>query len=88
LLYCYAVPLYRRLADAGDGSAIWWLAELLVEQGDVLEAMEFLRVLAGAGVPFAARRLLELLVEQGRVGELRARADAATIWPLRRWSAC
>jgi len=64
------------------------LAELLVEQGDVLEAMEFLRVLADAGVPFAARRLVELLVEQGRVRELRAAPTPATIWPLRRWSAC
>ena len=33
LLYRYAIPLYRRAADAGDGYAAMRLAELLAERG-------------------------------------------------------
>jgi tetratricopeptide (TPR) repeat protein len=72
LLYGYATPLYRRLADAGDKDAARHLAWRLVEQGRVDE----LRARADAGDHQAAWRLAELLVEQGRVDELRARADA------------
>ena len=35
LLYCYAIPLYRLAADAGDGDAAWRLAGLLAERGDL-----------------------------------------------------
>ena len=38
LLYCYAIPLYRHAADAGDGHAAWQLAGLLDERGDLDEA--------------------------------------------------
>ena len=78
LLYCYAIPLYRRAtnADAGDGNAAYRLAGLLAEQGNVEE----LRARADAGDGVAAYRLAGLLAEQGNVEDaiaiLRARADA------------
>ncbi|MFI6485505.1 tetratricopeptide repeat protein [Nonomuraea sp. NPDC050663] len=76
LLYRYASLLYRHAVGAGDGSASRRLAELLVEQGQVDEAIEVLRVRADTGDVFAAGRLVELLVEQGQVEELRVRAEA------------
>ena len=35
LLYRYAIPLYRRAADAGDTDAAEQLTSLLAEQGDI-----------------------------------------------------
>ena len=42
LLYCYAIPLYRHTADAGDVSAAFELAGLLAEHGNLDEAMQIL----------------------------------------------
>ena len=61
LLYCYAIPLYRHAADAGDGEAARRLAGLLAERGDV----DALRARADAGDGEAARRLAGLLAERG-----------------------
>jgi len=72
LLYCYAIPLYRRAADAGDWLAADRLAELLVKQDRIAE----LRSRADASDESAAARLADLLAEQGNVEELRTRADA------------
>ncbi|MBW4704654.1 hypothetical protein [Micromonospora sp. RL09-050-HVF-A] len=58
-------------ADAGDRHAAVRLADLLVEQGHVDEAIDTLRVRADAGDQYAAVRLVDLFVEQGRVDELR-----------------
>jgi hypothetical protein len=49
LLYGYAIPLYRRAADVGDGEAASWLARLLAERGDLTGAERFLRAAADAG---------------------------------------
>jgi hypothetical protein len=82
LLYCYAIPLYRHAADAGDEHAAGRLAELLAEAGD----LDGLRARADAGDEHAARRLAELLAEAGDLDGLRARADAdagdghAAVW--------
>ena len=72
LLYRYAIPLYRRAADAGDGDAAGRLAGLLAERGDLDE----LRARADAGDGDAAGRLAMLLADRGDLDELRARADA------------
>ena len=58
-LYHYAIPLYRRAADAGDRfAACGWL--LLAERGDLDE----LRARADAGDRLAALRLADLLAER------------------------
>ena len=77
LLYRYAIPLYRRAADAGDtgdGHAAGQLVELLSQRGDLDE----LRARADAGDDngVAAWRLAGLLADRGDLDELRARADA------------
>ena len=76
LLYCYAIPLYRHAADAGDGEAARRLAGLLAERGDV----DALRARADAGDGEAARRLAGLLAERGdtdgAIQVLRAPSDA------------
>ena len=72
LLYRYAIPLYRRAADAGDGYAAMRLAVQLYNRGD----LDQLRDRAGAGDVAAARRLAVLLAGRGDLGPLRDRADA------------
>jgi hypothetical protein len=72
LLYCYAMPLYRYAADAGDSDAAIWLAYLLAEHGELDE----LRARADAGSRAAAGRLAELLAQHGDLDKLRAQADA------------
>jgi hypothetical protein len=72
LLYCYAIPLYRRAADAGDEQAAYQLAELLAWRGD----LDQLRARTDAGDRYAARRLGDLLKERGELEELRAWAEA------------
>ena len=72
ILYCYALPLLWRSADAGDFQAAESLTELLVAQGDV----EALREHADAGNFQAAIRLAGLLAERGDVDALRERANA------------
>ena len=80
LLYCYAVPLYWRAADAGDEAAAVRLGELLAGRGDV----DGLRARADAGDKAAAWQLARLLADRGDLGELRARAEAgdedAAVW--------
>jgi len=76
LLYCYAIPLYRSAANAGDGHAAERLADLLAERGDLDEAMQILRARADAGDEYAAYKLARLLAERGDLDGLRARADA------------
>ena len=61
LLYCYAVPLWRLAADAGDRHAAWRLAKLLAGRGD----LDGLRARADAGDRHAAERLAHLLAEKG-----------------------
>ncbi len=76
LLYCYAIPLYRYAADAGEGLVADYLAELLAGRGD----LEELRARADAGDGYAAGQLARLLADRGDLEEaiqiLRARADA------------
>ena len=80
LLYRYAIPLYRLAADAGDGNAVLWLADLLAGRGDPDGAAQVLRARAEAGDMRAAYHLAELLAERGEPDEgtqiLRGRADA------------
>ena len=79
-LYDYAIPLYRRAADAGDEIAAKILVRLLAEQRDLNE----LRRRADAGDQLAASRLANLLADRGDLNELRRRADAgdrfAAVW--------
>ena len=76
LLYCYAIPLYRRVADAGDEYAAYELAGLLADRGD----LDGLRTRADAGGGAAAYRLAGLLFSRGDLDQaeqiLRASADA------------
>jgi hypothetical protein len=72
LLYRYAIPLYRRAAEAGEGGAAWQLDSPLVGRGDLDE----LRARADAGDEAAASHLADLLANRGDLDELRARADA------------
>jgi hypothetical protein len=60
MLYCYAIPLYRRAADAGNTWAARPLADLLTARED----LDGLRVLA-ASDRYAAMRLVGLLKERG-----------------------
>ena len=75
LLYRYAIPLYRRAADADDEFAAVQLADLLAKRGDLDGAVQMLRAPADHGDPDAVTRLAELLVRRGDLDELRARAD-------------
>ncbi|MFI9452598.1 hypothetical protein [Amycolatopsis sp. NPDC052450] len=72
LLYRYAMPLLRRVADTGDDTARMALAELLVQRGMIGELYER----ADAGDRWAAMRRAYALVEHGRVDELGVRADS------------
>ncbi len=72
LLYCYAIPLYRHAADAGDGDAAYQLAELLERRGD----LEGLRALEREAYADAAGLLEERGDLDGVEQILRARADA------------
>jgi hypothetical protein len=65
LLYGYAIPLYRHAADAGDGDAALWLADLLAGRGDLEGATLVLRARADAGDEAAGRRLADLLIRRG-----------------------
>jgi len=71
LLYCYAIPLYRQTADAGDGYAAGQLALLLEARGDLDE----LRARADTDNRDAARQLAGLLKARGDLDGIRARAD-------------
>jgi len=66
LLYRYAMPLYRRAADAGDAEAVWELAALLAMRGD----LDGLRAFADASGGYTARRLADMLEERGDLSEL------------------
>src|SRR6266566_6812575 len=76
LLYRYAIPLYRRAAEAGEEKAAARLAGQLVRRGDVEE----LRARADAGDETATWWLADLLAERrdldGAIQLLRAQADA------------
>jgi hypothetical protein len=80
LLYCYAIPLYRHVADTGDGDAARRLAGLLAERGDLDE----LRARADAGDVSAARRLAGRLARAGDLDELRARARVGDLTAAQR----
>jgi hypothetical protein len=80
LLYCYAIPLYRHAADAGDGLADRQLASLLEQRGN----LDGLRALAYAGDIPSAGWLAGLLVERRDLDGLRARADAGDWFAARR----
>ena len=64
--YRYAAFFYRRLAESGDGYAAHRWADLLVQQGQVEEAIVVLRPQADAGHWYARQRLVDLLA----MGEL------------------
>ena len=87
LLYCYATPLYRYAADAGDPDAAVGLAWLLAQRGEQDEAMQILRARADAGDTEVARQLAWLLAQRGDLDEamqiLRARADAGDQYAVR-----
>jgi hypothetical protein len=91
LLYRYAIPLYRPVADAGDTSAAARLTELLAEHGDLDEAVQlrlqvlralvkrtgfFAELFSRLGGAFGTSRLAELLAEHGDMAGLRALAKA------------
>ena len=73
LLYCYAIPLYRHAADAGDWHAAFRLAGLLAERGD----LDGLRARAEAGDGPAAGQLARLLAERGDLDGAKQMARAA-----------
>ena len=60
----------RELAEAGDDDAAWNLADLLIDQDRVDEAISVLRALSDAGYEDAAGQFIRLLGEQGRMGEV------------------
>ena len=68
LLYCYAVPLFRRALDAGDRDAASRLAQLMDGRGDLDGGTaQILRACADAGDGYAAMQLAELLAERGNL---------------------
>jgi predicted negative regulator of RcsB-dependent stress response len=83
LLHCYALPLYRHAADAGNSNAAEQLAHLLAERGELDEAEQILRARASdtdEDSRYARFRLVSLLAERGKLDEaqqiLRAQVDA------------
>jgi hypothetical protein len=80
LLYCYAIPLYRHAADAGDTDAALMLADLLAMRGDLDGAVQILLPQAQAGDKMAVLGLANLLGRRGDLDEaaqiLRAQAEA------------
>ena len=76
LLYRYAIPLYRRAADAGDGAAAGRLDGLLADRGD----LDGLRARADAGDGDAAVRLADAAGRTRRPG----RGRTGTARPGRR----
>ena len=76
LLYCYATPLYRHAADAGDVYAAGKLAELLAGARDLDE----LGARADAGDVYARGKLAGLLTGAGDLDQLRTRADAGDVY--------
>ncbi|MFF5077942.1 tetratricopeptide repeat protein [Actinoplanes sp. NPDC000266] len=75
----HAVALYRRAAESTDPeNARAELADVLIEQGRVDEALRVLRDLDGTWSWYAARKQSDVLIEQGRVDEaLRVLRDIA-----------
>src|SRR5436309_2459220 len=73
-------PPQRGRAEAGDAWAANRLATVLVEQGQVEDAVVILRPRADAGQAPAAAQLARLLAERGAVDELRARAESGDPW--------
>jgi len=76
MLYCYAIPLYRHAANAGDERAAWGLAGLLARRGDLDQAEQVLRTRADVGDQHAAEELARALARRGDLRGLGARADA------------
>src|SRR5262249_15285651 len=80
MLFRYAIPLYRHAADAGDGNAARWLADLLARRGGLADAERILRAQIDISDKYAARNLADqlarLLARRGDLDGLRARADA------------
>ena len=76
LLYCYAIPLYRHAADAGDADAAYQLVGLLAERGELDETEQILRRWAATGEPLGSNQLAELLAERGDLDRLADLADA------------
>jgi len=74
LRYRYAIPLFRRAADARDIKAAKMLTQLLDQQGRTDE----LRARADNGDQHAAHALLDALKCQGNADGLRALADACS----------
>ncbi|MEU4574666.1 tetratricopeptide repeat protein [Nonomuraea sp. NPDC023979] len=62
-------------ADSGQLSHPWLVADLLLEQGRVEDALSFWRSLHDNGDTTAADSLAALLADQGRLDDLRALAD-------------
>jgi predicted negative regulator of RcsB-dependent stress response len=79
LLYCYAIPLYRRQADNGDSMAAARLADVLLKQRKIDDALDLLRARADGGDVAAAEQLAGLLASRDEVEELRARADGGDV---------
>ena len=75
LLYCYAIPLYRGAADAGDRDAARRLTWLLEERGDLDGLTQVLHARAEAGDMDALVWLVRLLEQRGDLDGLRALAD-------------
>lgn len=79
-LYRYAIPLYRRAAEAGHRHAADRLADLLAKRGDLDEAKQILQALADTGdeddAGIVAARLAEMLAEHDDLDGLRARTAA------------
>ena len=82
LLYRYAIPLFRRVADTSDEQAVEF-ARLQIDRGDLDDAWRVLDARAAAAGDARAGaadddvvELTSLLAELSEVRELRARADA------------
>jgi hypothetical protein len=84
LLYRYAIPLYRRAADAGDEKAAWWLADLLADRSDLAE----LRARADAGDWHAARDLADCWPSAATWTACAPGPTPATGTPPRHWLTC
>ncbi|TVZ03535.1 sel1 repeat family protein [Trebonia kvetii] len=68
-LHRYAIPLYRRAADAGISSAMYSLGFLLQEQGNLDQAEQWYRKAAEAGHFGAMSNMAVLLGQRGQAEE-------------------
>jgi TPR repeat protein len=85
-LYSHSIRLYQRAAEAGEQDALAEAARLLKTNGQLEEAIDWLKTRAEAGNRYALEQAARLLEDQDRTDEsidwLQARAEAGDPYAL------